>query len=152
MANTRRFDRRQITDNLEASCSLIEVAAAAGATAFVGIGSQGEYGADTPMHESQLPAPTTLYGAAKVAALFLTRQLAAQTGMRHAWPRLFSTYGPDDNDGWVQIIGQIFANALRPESPEFSISGLATHALTSTLLDDIMHKRTRSVLSPLDQI
>lgn len=101
VANAARFDRRQITDNVEAACALVEAAAVAGVGSFVGVGSQGEYGAGSDMLESTLPTPTTLYGAAKVAALFLTRQLAAQAGMRHAWLRLFSTYGPEDNEGWL---------------------------------------------------
>lgn len=101
VANAARFDRRQITDNVEAACALVEACAAAGVTSFIGVGSQGEYGAGSSMREDILPEPTTLYGAAKVASLFLTRQLAAQAGIRHAWLRLFSTYGPDDNDGWL---------------------------------------------------
>jgi nucleoside-diphosphate-sugar epimerase len=101
VANAARFDRRQVTDNIEAACALTEAAAAAGAGVFVGMGSQGEYGPVSPMHEDSLPAPTSLYGAAKVAAMFLTRQLAAQAGMRHVWLRLFSTYGPGDNPGWL---------------------------------------------------
>lgn len=99
--NAARFERRQIADNVETACALVEAAAAAGANAFIGLGSQGEYGAGSAMTEDTLPAPTSLYGAAKVAALFLTRQLAAQAGLRHAWLRLFSTYGPGDNDGWL---------------------------------------------------
>ncbi len=101
VANSARFDRRQITDNVEAACVLAEAAAAAGVASFIGVGSQGEYGAGSAMAEDGLPTPTTLYGAAKVAALFLTRQIAAQARMRHAWLRLFSTYGPGDNDGWL---------------------------------------------------
>lgn len=101
VANTARFDRAQTTDNIEAACGLLESAAGAGAHSFIGLGSQGEYGAGNGMREDALPTPTTLYGAAKVAALFLTRQLAAQAGMRHAWLRLYSTYGPGDNPGWL---------------------------------------------------
>jgi UDP-glucose 4-epimerase len=101
VANAHRFDRRQITDNVETSCALVEAAGTARVEAFIGMGSQGEYGAGNAMLENGLPEPTTLYGAAKVAALFLTRQLAAQAGMRHAWLRLFSAYGPGDNDGWL---------------------------------------------------
>jgi UDP-glucose 4-epimerase len=101
VANAHRFDRRQITDNVETSCALVEAAGTARVEAFIGMGSQGEYGAGNAMLETGLPEPTTLYGAAKVAALFLTRQLAAQAGMRHAWLRLFSAYGPGDNDGWL---------------------------------------------------
>ena len=101
VANSARFDRRQMTDNIEAACRLTEAAAAAGARAFIGVGSQGEYGANAKMTEDALPRPTSLYGAAKVAACFLTRQLAEQAGLRHAWLRLFSVYGPGDNDGWL---------------------------------------------------
>jgi UDP-glucose 4-epimerase len=101
VANAARSDRRQIIDNVVAACTLAEAAAAAGATAFIGMGSQGEYGTCSTMDENAMPAPTSLYGAAKLAALFLTRQLAAQAGIRHAWLRLFSTYGPGDNSGWL---------------------------------------------------
>jgi nucleoside-diphosphate-sugar epimerase len=101
VVNAARFDRRQMTDNVTTAYALAEAAAAAGATAFIGLGSQGEYGTASTMAENELPAPTSLYGAAKVAALFLTRQLAAQSGMRHAWLRLFSTYGPGDNSAWL---------------------------------------------------
>jgi nucleoside-diphosphate-sugar epimerase len=101
VANHARFDRRQFAENIEPSCSLVEAAAAAGASGFIAMGSQGEYGAGSTMREDSLPEPTSLYGAAKIATLYLTRQLAAQAGMRHAWLRLFSTYGPGDNDGWL---------------------------------------------------
>jgi UDP-glucose 4-epimerase len=101
VANAARFDRRQITDNIEIACALTEAAAASGARAFLGVGSQGEYGADSSMDEGALPRPTSLYGASKVSALFLTRQLAEQAGLRHVWLRLFSVYGPDDNDVWL---------------------------------------------------
>jgi UDP-glucose 4-epimerase len=101
VANTARFDRRQVTDNIEVTCALIEAAAASGVRAFIGVGSQGEYGPGSPMDEDALPRPTSLYGASKVSALFLTRQLADQAGLRHAWLRLFSAYGPGDSGAWL---------------------------------------------------
>ncbi len=63
------------------------------------------------MREDSLPEPTTLYGASKVATLFVTRQLAAQAKVRHAWLRLFSVYGPGDNDVWLipMLIGEMLA-------------------------------------------
>jgi nucleoside-diphosphate-sugar epimerase len=111
VANSARFDRRQVTDNIETACALTEAAAAAGASAFIGVGSQGEYGADATMREDALPRPTSLYGASKVAAFYLTRQLSAQAGLRHAWLRLFSVYGPYDNDNWLipMLIGEMLA-------------------------------------------
>jgi UDP-glucose 4-epimerase len=101
VGNAARFEALQITDNIGVSCNLVQAAVAADVEAFVGLGSQGEYGAGSSMREDALPEPTTLYGAAKVAALYLTRQLAAQGRIRHAWLRLFSSYGPDDNDCWL---------------------------------------------------
>jgi len=117
VANAARFERRQVSDNIESACALIEAAAASGAGAFIGVGSQGEYGAGTTMSEDELPRPTSLYGAAKVATLFLTRQLAAQAGLRFAWLRLFSTYGPDDNDGWlIPMLIQEMLAGRRPKT------------------------------------
>jgi UDP-glucose 4-epimerase len=101
VASAARFERAQITDNIEVACALAEAAANAGASTFVGLGSQAEYGAGSTMVEEAPLRPTTLYGAAKVATLYLTRQLARQAGVRHVWLRLFSAYGPGDNDGWM---------------------------------------------------
>ncbi|WP_165585387.1 NAD(P)-dependent oxidoreductase [Roseococcus sp. SYP-B2431] len=119
VANAARFDRTQIADNLDVACALVEAAGAAGAGAFIGLGSQGEYGAGSGMREDVLPEPTSLYGAAKVSALFLTRQLAAQAGMRHAWLRLFSTYGPGDNDGW--LIPMLITEMLADRRPRTTL-------------------------------
>jgi UDP-glucose 4-epimerase len=117
VANAARFDTSQISENIDAACALVEAGAASGCGAFIGTGSQGEYGAGSAMLEDSLPQPTTLYGAAKVATLYLTRQLAAQAGMRHCWLRLFSTYGPGDNPGWLipSLITQML-NGVRPQT------------------------------------
>ncbi len=117
VANSARHDTSQFSENIDAACALVEAGAAAGCKAFIGTGSQGEYGAGSSMREDTLPEPTTMYGAAKVAALYLTRQLAHQSGMRHAWLRLFSTYGPDDNPGWLipSLIGQML-EGQRPQT------------------------------------
>jgi UDP-glucose 4-epimerase len=117
VGNALRFDAQQITANIDTACVLADAAGAAGVGAFIGVGSQGEYGAGSTMREDSLPQPTTLYGAAKVAALFLTRQIAAQHGMRHAWLRLFSTYGPGDNDGWlIPMLVQEMLAGRRPKT------------------------------------
>jgi UDP-glucose 4-epimerase len=116
VANAARFDQSQISENIATACALVEAGSAAGCKAFIGVGSQGEYGAGSCMLEDTLPQPTTLYGAAKVSALYLTRQLAAQADMRHAWLRLFSTYGPDDNQTW--LIPSLITQMLRGERPK----------------------------------
>jgi nucleoside-diphosphate-sugar epimerase len=119
VANAARFDPTQISENIGAACALVEAGATAGCSAFIGTGSQGEYGAGSAMLEDTLPSPSTLYGAAKVSTLYLTRQLAAQSGMRHAWLRLFSTYGPDDNEGW--LIPTLITKMLRGERPQTTL-------------------------------
>ncbi len=119
VANAARFDHTQISENIDAACALVKAGAAAGCGAFIGTGSQGEYGVGSTMLEDALPQPTTLYGAAKVSALYLTRQLAAQAGMRHAWLRIFSTYGPDDNAGW--LIPSLITQMLNGERPKTTL-------------------------------
>lgn len=117
VANAARLDRRQINDNIEMSCALVEAGADAGTCVFVGVGSQGEYGAGSMMREDTCPEPTTLYGAAKVASLYLTRQLAMQAGIRHVWLRLFSTYGPGDNSGWlIPTLIDSMLSKIRPKT------------------------------------
>lgn len=88
--------------NIGRTCTLIDAAIAAGARKFVGIGSQAEYGRfDRRITEADLPTPTMLYGAAKLAALHLIRQRMEAAGRTFAWLRIFSTYGPNDNPNWL---------------------------------------------------
>jgi nucleoside-diphosphate-sugar epimerase len=69
---------------------------------FIGAGSQAEYGSRPhEILESDCPAPTTLYGAAKLSACFLTQRICELGGVSHTWLRIFSTYGPGDNPDWM---------------------------------------------------
>lgn len=97
-----RNDPLQIDANIFPSCRLLHMAAESGCRAFVGIGSQAEYGlVNARCDESMSTKPTTLYGAAKLATCHLCERLADQSSMRFAWLRMFSTYGPRDNPGWL---------------------------------------------------
>jgi nucleoside-diphosphate-sugar epimerase len=74
----------------------------AGCRTYLAFGSQAEYGpANRRLDEAAETRPTTLYGAAKLAACHISRVTAAAAGMRFVWLRLFSAYGPDDNPGWM---------------------------------------------------
>ena len=88
--------------NIADAADLAAMAADAGCRAFIGAGSQAEYG---PYHRAISPDdathPTTLYGKAKLAAAGMVEQIAADRGMRFAWLRIFSTYGPKDADYWL---------------------------------------------------
>jgi UDP-glucose 4-epimerase len=73
-----------------------------GIKTFIGAGSQAEYGPyERAILEQDVTRPTTLYGKAKVAACEMAGQIAAASGMRFAWLRIFSTYGPKHEDFWI---------------------------------------------------
>lgn len=88
--------------NVADTVRLTELAAEAGASVFVGAGSQAEYGPyDRAISEDDIPRPTTLYGMAKLAAGTMSTRLCEERGLRAAWLRIFSTYGPKDADYWL---------------------------------------------------
>ena len=133
VSNSSRSDQLQITDNIEASCRLLGAAATHGASKFIGLGSQGEYGRfDRKISENDLPQPGSLYGASKLAVHYLTRQLAAQAGIAYAWVRIFSTYGPGDNSHWLipTLIDQML-DGRRPQTT------LGTQLWDYLFIDDI---------------
>ena len=96
-----RNDLRQIA-NIAATASLLEEAIAAGATSFVGFGSQAEYGRQGRKTDEKAPTePTTLYGHSKLATCRVTEAMCRLREVRHAWLRVFSVYGPRDNAHWL---------------------------------------------------
>lgn len=120
VASQRRDELSQVTNNIDSACNVLVAGIAVGLKKFVGIGSQSEYGllagrAD----ERRMPEPASLYGAAKLSVLHITRQLSAQAGTSFAWLRLFATYGPGDNPNWLipSLINQMLAG-VRPRTTE----------------------------------
>ena len=53
------------------------------------------------IRETDVPNPSTLYGRAKLAAGAMAGQLCAECGVRFAWLRIFSAYGPKDAPNWL---------------------------------------------------
>jgi nucleoside-diphosphate-sugar epimerase len=89
-------------DNIRTSVALADAGIAAGVKKFIGIGSQAEYGRfDRRITEADLPHPSMIYGAAKLAACHLIRQRCEAADTQFAWMRLFSVYGPGDNPNWL---------------------------------------------------
>lgn len=102
VGNVHRNQMSQLTENINFSVALTHLSVECGVQQFVGAGSQAEYGpVNARIDESVLPRPTTLYGAAKLSVGILTERIAALGGMKHAWLRIFSTYGPKDNPQWM---------------------------------------------------
>jgi nucleoside-diphosphate-sugar epimerase len=104
-------------ENIRTTVALADAAIAGGAQKFVGIGSQAEYGRyDRKIVESDLPQPTMLYGAAKLAANHLVAQRCSEAGIAFSWLRLFSVYGPGDNPNW--LIPSSAASLVRGTRPK----------------------------------
>lgn len=102
VGNALRNDERQIDANVLASVATARLAKQVGCRAWVGLGSQAEYGPQSQtISESASTNPTTVYGAAKLAACHLCRATLASSNVRFAWLRLFSSYGPKDHPEWM---------------------------------------------------
>lgn len=113
--NRDRDDQRQV-DNLTGTLTLLKQAGCCGARHFIGLGSQAEYGPrNSFIDEDASTRPTTVYGATKLATCLLAQQICRVSGMRFAWLRIFSAYGPGDNPSW--LIPSITLSLLRGERP-----------------------------------
>jgi len=119
VAGALRNDPEQVTRNLQSAVELVSVAAEAGCQTFVGLGSQAEYGPQNRiLRECDPTEPTSTYGVAKLCALWASRHLARQAGMRFAWVRIFSLYGPRDNPDYM--IPSLVEKLLRGEKPSLT--------------------------------
>lgn len=103
-------------ENIDFAIAAVRAAHALGCTRFVMTGSQAEYGCvHHEITEEQLPDPVTSYGAAKLAACYLTRNLAAQLGIEWVWGRIFSTFGKYELP--TTMIGYLIRTLAKGESP-----------------------------------
>jgi len=110
-----RNDARQQA-NVGAADHLVRGCADVGVTSWIGLGSQAEYGPQAGrLDETAACAPTTRYGAAKLETFGAARRLCEAAGMRFAWLRPFSLYGPKDHPDW--LIPYLIRAFLRGERP-----------------------------------
>lgn len=101
--------------NVERHRALIDAAIASGARRIVGLGSQAEYvRQERPTGEDDPLGPDTVYGAAKVAAAEHLQTVCTAAGIEWSWARVFSVYGPLDNDG---VVLERVASALIDDEP-----------------------------------
>ena len=114
----RGSDRNDFSQyvNVHQTMQLLELALASGVRHIVGLGSQAEYGACQDRVDETTPTrPTTMYGAAKLAAGVMAQRMCALSGARLAWLRLFSSYGPGDDPEWM--IPYVTRTLLRGKRP-----------------------------------
>jgi UDP-glucose 4-epimerase len=111
-----RDDPRQLTENVAEAVALVELSAQVGATTWVGLGSQAEYGpTGSVLDESTPTRPITAYGVAKLSAGLQTRDLCATRSIRQVWLRLVTAYGPADQASY--LIPQVILSLLRGRRP-----------------------------------
>lgn len=115
-----RNDYRAQLQNLLYMEKALKAAAQCGCRRFIGAGSQAEYGVihGTAREGEAVPSPFMMYGAAKLACLHMGRVLAAQLGITFIWPRIYSVYGPREND--PTLLGYVAATLRDGKVPELS--------------------------------
>lgn len=109
-------------ENVRYALEAVALAARLGCSAFVGAGSQAEYGRVEGALTPETPAfPETGYGVAKLAAGQMTRLACRDAGMRHGWARILSVYGPGDNP--YTLVSSVITAALAGERPRCTPGG-----------------------------
>lgn len=92
------LDSERNFDSLAHAVGLLRALAEGGCRAFVMAGTCAEYAASSGRLREDSPVePTTLYAAAKLAALLLGQQYARLRGLQLAWGRIFLLYGPGED-------------------------------------------------------
>ena len=105
--------------NIPQTLELVEMASRVGAKHWIGLGSQAEYGpCQDKIDETEKTRPSTLYGVSKLAACTLSERLCQELGIRYAWLRLFSSYGPADNSDW--LIPYLVRSLLARQKPSLT--------------------------------
>jgi len=98
------YDRNEFVQvsNIYTSSYLLKASIKNDVKRFIGIGSQAEYGpCEGIIKESQKELPTTLYGETKLATYKILKQICKGSEIQLDWVRIFSTYGPLDNEHWL---------------------------------------------------
>jgi nucleoside-diphosphate-sugar epimerase len=114
-----RNGTEQLIYNVTRSLDLWKALRDTGCKVFIGVGSQAEYGPHSgALREDMAANPATAYGSAKLALGVLLKQLCAVAGMRFLWMRLFSAYGPADDERHMVPI--VINTLLRGEKPSLT--------------------------------
>lgn len=98
----------------------LKAAKRCGCQKYIGAGSQAEYGVvrEKAKEDETVPKPFMMYGAAKLACLHMGRVLAEQLGITFVWPRIYSVYGPREND--PTLLGYVARTLREGKVPELS--------------------------------
>lgn len=107
-------------DNIRYSIDSVILADKLNCKVYVGAGSQAEYGRkDGVINECTTVNPETAYGMAKLCSSQMTRVECKKRGIKHIWPRIFSTYGPNTQDS--TILNYTIRKLLKDEKPSLTL-------------------------------
>lgn len=114
-----RNDMQLQAQNAMYAMSAASLAKRMGCKAFIGAGSQAEYGRVEGVLTPDTPTnPENGYGIYKLQAGQMTRQLCAELGMVHVWTRILSVYGP--YDGKDTMVSATIRKMINGEVPDFT--------------------------------
>ena len=114
-----RQDLYRQTENIRHTLDAVHLASALGCEAFVGAGSQSEFGHVEGVMHPDLPCdPDNGYGIAKLAAGRMSRLECEKLGIRHEWCRILSLYGP--YDGKNSMVMSSILKMLAGERQQFT--------------------------------
>lgn len=112
---TERNNLHKQCDNIKYAIDAVNLAYKLGCKAFVGVGSQAEYGrVNEPLSENTSVNPENGYGIAKLCAGKMTEIQAKSLGVRHVWVRVLSIYGV--NDGSQSLVSSTINKAMQGET------------------------------------
>lgn len=120
---THGIDARNDMDsqvaNIQYTIDAVHLAARLGCTAFIGAGTQAEYGrVEGILSPGTECRPENGYGIAKLCAGQMSRIECKKLGIRHVWGRIVSTYGP--RDGVNSMVSCAIRESLVGRNPEFT--------------------------------
>lgn len=106
--------------NIKYTADAIKVAKKLGCKKFIGAGSQAEYGVvhGQAIEDETICKPFMMYGAAKLAAYHMGKIVADQEKIPFIWPRIYSVYGPGENEG--TLISYLVKTLKEGKIPELS--------------------------------
>ena len=116
-----RNDAQLQTKNVDYTLEAVKLAKRLGCTAFVGTGSQAEYGSvpyGTMLSPSLECKPQTEYGKAKLKACTDAGLLCKSLGIKFNWCRIISSYGIGDKPH--TMVMQTIAKLMSGESCDFT--------------------------------
>lgn len=111
-----RKDTAKQSENIIYSIHAARCAKKMGCYAFVGIGSQAEYGImDGKAYPDSIRKPVTAYGIAKTAACDMLKMECEMLNIRYNWARVFSVYGPYEHT--YTMLSYCITTLLKGEKP-----------------------------------